>query len=186
MSTLSQHVKIYSRNVWVSVIQCFFVNVVFRKHCRWVFSFCYPVYMTHIQEPYKGDTKIWNVYIYRCFATDALDLIAQQWRNWWLYSPIKTYCDLVWDPCRSRTTQKYFEISTATSSLYVLTHYTAAVVYSFGYISTGITIRYELPTVKVFYDKFINLSAVTGSSYDPIILVLINLSWVIYWDTSTG
>jgi len=28
--------------------------------------------MTHLQEPSKGDTKIWNVYIYRCFATDVL------------------------------------------------------------------------------------------------------------------
>ena len=42
-------------------------------------------------------------------------------------------------------------------------------------ISRGIKIRYELPTVRVFYDKFINLSAVTVSSYDPLRYVFINL-----------
>jgi hypothetical protein len=61
-------------------------------------------------------------------------------------------------------TQKYFEISTATASLYVVTHYTAAVTSSFGYISRRIRIRYEPPTVKVFYDKSITLSPVTVSS----------------------
>jgi hypothetical protein len=102
------------------------------------------------------------------FCNGSIVLIAQQWRNWWLYSRIKTYKDLVRDLCQSSTTQKNFEISTATASLYVVTHYTAVVNSSFGYISSGIRIRYEPPTVKVFYDKFINLSAVTLSSYDPL------------------
>ena len=73
------------------------------------------------------------------------------------------------------TTQNYIEIFTATGSLYVVTHYTTAVASYFGYISRGNRIRYEPPTVKVFCDKFINLSAVTASSYDRLKYVFINL-----------
>jgi len=51
---------------------------------------------------------------------------------------------------------------------------------SFGYISRGIRIRYETPTFKLFYDKFINLSEVTVSSYDPLRNVFINLFFLGY------
>lgn len=107
------------------------------------------------------------------FCNGRTVLIVQQWRSWWLYSRIKANKDLVCGRCRSSTILNYFEISTTTASRFVVTHYTTDVASSFGYISRGNRIRYESPTVKVFYDKFIDLGE--DSSYDRLRYVFINL-----------